>query len=337
MTTHFSACRKRSRAAFAPARVVSTIGIVVGLLLLAPTNAAAAGPVDDAPGAPVSSAASSEAGSFPRTGESGQSARDELPGGWSAWVDQIAPYRTKIRAAIAVGVAAVLALLARGQSKKARWRAAVKKGRLTARQERFLDAPAIPPVVHHTAAEVEAAVQAAVEPGKPEPVPVGQRPADAPSPDETGDVRAAGDVAGDAAPGQRPTILCIDDDPEVSRSLAVRLRPYGVDVLRAFSGMQGFWMALNSRPDVIITDLKMPDGQGDYVFSRLKNHSLTKDTPIIVLTGYANPGHKREMLSAGVTNYFTKPWDFDELLRELRSHIDLPSSPLDLDAAVHSA
>ncbi|MBN1910655.1 MAG: response regulator [Pirellulales bacterium] len=131
----------------------------------------------------------------------------------------------------------------------------------------------------------------------------------------------------------RPKVLCIDDDPDVSRSLATRLRPYGVDVLRAFSGMQGYWMGLDAQPDVIITDLKMPDGEGNYIFTRFKSHPLTKDTPVIVLTGYANPGHKREMLSSGVANYFTKPWDFNELLAELRHHIPLPNTPVEPEAS----
>ena len=45
-----------------------------------------------------------------------------------------------------------------------------------------------------------------------------------------------------------PTVLVIDDDPDLSKAIKLRLRPYGVEVLRAFNGMQGYWRALKDRP-----------------------------------------------------------------------------------------
>jgi DNA-binding response OmpR family regulator len=87
--------------------------------------------------------------------------------------------------------------------------------------------------------------------------------------------------------------------------------------------MQGFWMGLDTRPDVIITDLEMPDGQGNYILSRFKSHSLTKGTPIIVLTGESSPAMKRQMLSLGASAYFIKPIRWDAMLDELGRHIEL--------------
>ena len=122
---------------------------------------------------------------------------------------------------------------------------------------------------------------------------------------------------------QRPRVLCIDDDPHVSQAIMMRLRPLGVDVIRAFDGMQGFWTGLDTRPDVIITDMRMPDGEGNYIFSRFQAHPLTKDVPVIVLTGETNPAVRRTMLALGAAAYFTKPWSFDDLRQELERHIDL--------------
>ncbi len=128
--------------------------------------------------------------------------------------------------------------------------------------------------------------------------------------------------------GQKlPKVLCIDDDPDFSRAVKLRLEPYGVDVIRAFSGEQGFWMGLDERPDVIITDLKMPDGEGNYVLGRFRGHPLTENIPIIVMTSNANPGVKRQMLGIGAEAYLTKPLVFDELLRELRQYLTLPREP----------
>jgi len=127
-----------------------------------------------------------------------------------------------------------------------------------------------------------------------------------------------------AAADGRVKVLCIDDDAEISSAITARLRRHGLDVLRAFSGMQGYWMALESRPDVVVTDLSMPDGEGNYIIGRLKSHPLTERTPIIVLAGQTNPAVKRHILGLGVDAYLTKPMDWTQLVNALRRHIDLP-------------
>jgi CheY-like chemotaxis protein len=75
--------------------------------------------------------------------------------------------------------------------------------------------------------------------------------------------------------------------------------------------------------------LEMPDGQGNYILSRFKSHSATKNTPIIVLTGNSNPAIRREMLRLGAAAYLTKPIRWDALLDELGHYIELaPCTPL---------
>lgn len=130
------------------------------------------------------------------------------------------------------------------------------------------------------------------------------------------------------SPPRRPKVLCIDDDPEITQVIKIRLECYGVSVLRAFSGMQGFWTALDCRPQVIICDMNMPDGEGNYVNGRLKAHPITKDIPVIILTGQANPGLKRQMFCSGVSAYLPKPLVFEDLLGELRKHLDLSRHPI---------
>jgi DNA-binding response OmpR family regulator len=122
-----------------------------------------------------------------------------------------------------------------------------------------------------------------------------------------------------AMPSKRPTILCIDDDPEIPDALSLRLERYGIDVIPAFQGMQGFWTALDARPDAVLCDLVMPGGEGNHIVRRLKSHALTKDVPILILTCHKNPAVKRELLSLGVSAYLTKPLVLDQLLDELRA------------------
>jgi len=147
----------------------------------------------------------------------------------------------------------------------------------------------------------------------------------APKVEPTSEIKPA--APADESPGNRPKIISIDDDADFSEVLKRRLEPYGVDVFRAFSGMQGFWACLDVRPDVIISDLKMSDGDGDYLLHRLRTHSLTEKTPVIILTGQSNPAIKRQLLSQGAEAYLTKPLDLDDLLQRLRPLVTLADSP----------
>jgi DNA-binding response OmpR family regulator len=138
---------------------------------------------------------------------------------------------------------------------------------------------------------------------------------------------------------RRPKILCIDDDPEISKILKFRLERYGVDVLRAFNGMQGYWTALDMRPDMIILDMVMPDGSGNYIFGRLRAHPLTEKVPVLMLTGVNTPGVRRQMFGLGVDAYLTKPLDFIALLEHVRQYVPLcdpqPATKLCEDADSH--
>jgi len=151
------------------------------------------------------------------------------------------------------------------------------------------------------------------------------------TPDESPEPTAANADAPVEPAAQRssPTVLVIDDDPDISKAIKLRLRPYGIEVLRAFNGMQGYWTALKDRPDVIVADYTMPEGYGTWLIGRLKEHSLTRDIPIIVLTGWTIGGRtdyplERTLLSLGAAAYLTKPLDFEAFLAELRRHVNVP-------------
>lgn len=130
----------------------------------------------------------------------------------------------------------------------------------------------------------------------------------------------------DGLPHDAPRVLLIDDDAELRRALRVRLHAHGVRALEAFAGMQGYWMALKERPDAIITDYKMPDGYGNHVIRRLREHPLTQELPVFVLTGMSAGGRRdcaleRTLMGVGATKYFMKPPDFAEILAALREYV----------------
>jgi DNA-binding response OmpR family regulator len=67
----------------------------------------------------------------------------------------------------------------------------------------------------------------------------------------------------------------------------------------------------------------MTDGDGNYILHRLRTHSLTERTPVIILTGETNPALKRQLLAQGAEAYLLKPLNLDELLERLRPLVPL--------------
>jgi len=128
-----------------------------------------------------------------------------------------------------------------------------------------------------------------------------------------------------------PRILCVDDDPDIQTALELRMRPYDVELDHAFYGMQGIVEAVKKHPDLILMDLAMPNGNGEYLLECVKKNRETAHIPIIVLTGMRNPALKRQLLSAGADVFLQKPIQFDELLHELGRFIDLQKSESEWD------
>ena len=127
-----------------------------------------------------------------------------------------------------------------------------------------------------------------------------------------------------------PKILVIDDDPQITKALMIRLGALGLEVIRSLNAKVGARLAKTECPDLIITDQNMPEMSGEYLIVKLKGEEETKDIPVIVITGQSVDGQedlslKREMLGRrGAVAYLTKPVDFDALLDVLNKHIRMP-------------
>jgi two-component system, OmpR family, response regulator RpaA len=120
-----------------------------------------------------------------------------------------------------------------------------------------------------------------------------------------------------------PTILCIDDDPQIPESISLRLNQYEVNVISACHGMHGFWLAMTNRPRLVITDVNMPQGAGDHVVDCLRNNSDTREIPIIVLTGQRDPQLEARMRHSGADEYLIKPVHFDKLRAAIFKYVPL--------------
>lgn len=123
-----------------------------------------------------------------------------------------------------------------------------------------------------------------------------------------------------------PHVLCVDDDPAIHTALELRLREYDVEVSQAYYGMQGVSEAVRSRPDVIVMDLAMPNGNGLYVLECLRQNPATATIPIVMLSGMRDPSLKRKSFDAGADSFLNKPVQFTDLVDALREHITIERS-----------
>ena len=103
----------------------------------------------------------------------------------------------------------------------------------------------------------------------------------------------------------RPTILHIDDEQLMRLTVGDYLRDSGYAVLEAASAPEGLRIFREHRPDVIITDLRMPDSSGHAVVTEVQD--MAPETPVIILSGTANLEEAMRTLRGGAHDFIPKP------------------------------
>lgn len=113
-------------------------------------------------------------------------------------------------------------------------------------------------------------------------------------------------------------VLCIDDDPNMRRTLAANLRARGFEVDLADSGERALQSAKDKLPDVVILDLGLPGISGMEVIRKLRHWTAV---PIIVLSARDAEFDKIGALNAGADDYVSKPFGMGELLARVRAAV----------------
>jgi two-component system KDP operon response regulator KdpE len=113
-------------------------------------------------------------------------------------------------------------------------------------------------------------------------------------------------------------ILVVDDDAQIRRVLGVSLSAQRYGVRFANDGIEALDVFKEWRPDVIITDLAMPDMDGLELCRRVRAES---QVPIIILSVRGQERQKIEALDAGADDYVTKPFHPNELLARVRAQL----------------
>ena len=115
---------------------------------------------------------------------------------------------------------------------------------------------------------------------------------------------------------EKRKILVVDDESQITRVLRRSLDAHGYEVRTAADGLSAVDTFNDFRPDLIITDLQMPEMSGIELCREIRNLS---QVPIIVLSVKGDESTKVEALDAGADDYVTKPFGIEELLARVRA------------------
>jgi len=126
-------------------------------------------------------------------------------------------------------------------------------------------------------------------------------------------------------------ILVVDDEPQITRVLKTSLSSQGYSIRTASDGKQALQEMKNWSPDLVITDLRMPNMDGLELCRAIRTESRV---PIIVLSVKGEETIKVESLDAGADDYVTKPFNMNELLARVRAALRRAAVPLEPETAL---
>jgi len=132
------------------------------------------------------------------------------------------------------------------------------------------------------------------------------------------------------------TVLVVDDDAASLSALFECLRRAGYRVLVAQDGASALERAEHGRPALILLDVMMPELDGFATCRRLKANPTTADIPVLFLTALTDTTEKLKGFEAGAVDYLTKPFQWEEVLARVRTHLRLRQAERDLIAANES-
>jgi chemosensory pili system protein ChpA (sensor histidine kinase/response regulator) len=130
-------------------------------------------------------------------------------------------------------------------------------------------------------------------------------------------LRAAAEARSAATEARRSRVLVVDDSMSVRRSVATLLEDQGYDVTQARDGLEAVKAMEAARPDVLLTDLEMPNMNGLELSAHIRSRAELAHLPVIMITSRSMDKHRRQAVASGVDVYLTKPYTDQELLQHV--------------------
>ena len=121
-------------------------------------------------------------------------------------------------------------------------------------------------------------------------------------------------------------VLLIEDNENVALALQMRLKSVGYKVIVEHSAKSALNAAIKNRPDVILLDINLPDGDGFSIATRMQSISNTYATPVIFITASKQAGIRERAASLGAIAFLEKPFDSAQLIEAIElSNYSIPA------------
>ena len=121
-----------------------------------------------------------------------------------------------------------------------------------------------------------------------------------------------------------PTILIVDDEPELCAVLEKTLKKEGYHALTATTGRRALALLKKEKVHLLLLDLKMPDMGGLDLLKKIRGKEAApkgkkkKGVPVVILTAYGSLSSAREAMELGAVDYLNKPFDLGEVKSVVR-------------------
>lgn len=120
-------------------------------------------------------------------------------------------------------------------------------------------------------------------------------------------------------PGEGNAILVVEDNQTLNFALCEALQTNGYVVQSASNGNEALQLIAEAPPDLVVSDVVMPEMDGHTLLNRIRGNPHTRNLPVIFLTGHDTPEHRRRAKDSGVVDYLTKPLNEGDLLHTVRA------------------
>jgi len=118
------------------------------------------------------------------------------------------------------------------------------------------------------------------------------------------------------------TILLVEDEPTLQKTLSIALQQEGYEIKNALDGEIGLALAKETKPDLILLDLIMPKMDGFEVLAELQKDEGTKDIPVIILTNLESSQDIERALVLGAKTYLVKAnYDLKDVIQKVKENI----------------
>lgn len=108
-------------------------------------------------------------------------------------------------------------------------------------------------------------------------------------------------------------ILVVDDDQNIRRLVSFNLTQANHEIILAKNGAEGYQLAIDEQPDLILLDIMMPIMNGYQTVEKLKKDPATKEIPVFMLSAKGQMTDLDDAFNLGADDYITKPFDVEKL------------------------